>query len=96
MVSGLPAMRDSLCVTCAEIPSGVPGVDLEILSQGYGRKAIVETAARERLNDVLDPYDRPGMPGLVATVVRGVQVVCQMEQEADTRADRRTDALTVT
>jgi hypothetical protein len=89
-------MRDSLCVTCAEIPSGVPGVDLEILSRGYGRKAIAETAARERLNDMLDPYDQPGMPGLVATVVRGVQVVCQMEQEADTRADRRTDALTVT
>jgi hypothetical protein len=70
-VSGLPAMRDSLCVTCAEIPSGVPGVDLEILSRGYRKKTVVETATRERLNDVLHPYDRPGMPGLVATVARG-------------------------
>ena len=31
----------------------------------------------ERLNDVLESYDRPGMPGLVATVMRGGQVVYQ-------------------
>lgn len=37
----------------------------------------METATRERLNDVLDPYDRPGMPGLVVTVMGSGQVICQ-------------------
>jgi CubicO group peptidase (beta-lactamase class C family) len=37
----------------------------------------VETAARDRLDDLLKPYDRPGMPGLVATVMRGDQIVYQ-------------------
>ncbi len=37
----------------------------------------METAARERLDNLLEPYDRSGMPGLVATVMRGDQVVYQ-------------------
>lgn len=35
------------------------------------------TTARDRLDELLEPYDRPGMPGLVATVLRGGQVAYQ-------------------